>query len=135
MANRKRAVSDNVPGSFFVDDTCIDCDTCRQVAPLTFAAMDGYSAVHCQPDAPETLAAAAQAIICCPTASIGSDQPKLVKLAQDAFPQALSEQVWYCGWTSQDSLGASSYLVHQGEQWWLIDSQRWTPALVTGIER
>ena len=36
MADRSRALPQNVTGDFFVDDTCIDCDTCRQIAPETF---------------------------------------------------------------------------------------------------
>jgi hypothetical protein len=27
MANPRKRVSENVPGDFFVDSTCIDCDT------------------------------------------------------------------------------------------------------------
>src|SRR5689334_12470143 len=33
MADRMRAVPENVEGPLFVDSTCIDCDTCRQIAP------------------------------------------------------------------------------------------------------
>ena len=33
MANFNKRVPENVPGEFFVDFTCIDCDTCRQLAP------------------------------------------------------------------------------------------------------
>ena len=33
MANPKKRVPENVPGDFFVDSTCIDCDACRQIAP------------------------------------------------------------------------------------------------------
>jgi hypothetical protein len=36
MANPKKRVPENVPGDFFVDSTCIDCDTCRQIAPQVF---------------------------------------------------------------------------------------------------
>jgi glyoxylase-like metal-dependent hydrolase (beta-lactamase superfamily II) len=37
MANVKRAYPENVAGNFYVDDTCIDCDLCRQIAPKIFA--------------------------------------------------------------------------------------------------
>ena len=37
MANPKKRVPENVPGDFFVDSTCIDCDACRQIAPTVFA--------------------------------------------------------------------------------------------------
>ena len=36
MADPKRAYTENVAGDFFVDDTCIDCDLCRQIAPSVF---------------------------------------------------------------------------------------------------
>jgi ferredoxin len=36
MANLKKRVPENVPGDFFVDSTCIDCDACRQIAPAVF---------------------------------------------------------------------------------------------------
>ena len=37
MAVAARRLPENVPGDFFVDEICIDCETCREVAPLTFA--------------------------------------------------------------------------------------------------
>ena len=49
MADRRRAVAENVPGDFFVDETCIDCDACRQLAPEVFADAGSYSFVHAQP--------------------------------------------------------------------------------------
>ena len=36
MANLAKALPANVPGPWFVDSTCIDCDTCRQLAPEVF---------------------------------------------------------------------------------------------------
>ena len=36
MANASRRLPHNAPGDFFVDSTCIDCDTCRWMAPATF---------------------------------------------------------------------------------------------------
>jgi hypothetical protein len=36
MADPAHRLPENVEGSFFVDSTCIDCDTCRQIAPATF---------------------------------------------------------------------------------------------------
>ena len=49
MANPGKSVPDNVPGDFFVDTTCIDCDTCRQIAPQVFAEGPGTAFVHRQP--------------------------------------------------------------------------------------
>ncbi|HYM37872.1 MAG TPA: ferredoxin, partial [Nitrospiraceae bacterium] len=36
MANVEKRLSTNVAGSFYVDSTCINCDTCRQLAPKSF---------------------------------------------------------------------------------------------------
>ena len=33
MADRMDKVPENVPGRFYVDATCIDCDLCRETAP------------------------------------------------------------------------------------------------------
>ena len=52
MADRRNAVRENVEGSFFVDTTCIDCDTCRQLAPDTFGETGEFSFVKAQPGDP-----------------------------------------------------------------------------------
>ena len=136
MANRTRAAAENVAGSFFVDDTCIDCDTCRQVAPLTFVDAGGHSVVHVQPEDPAALRAAARALLCCPTNSIGSAHPDLVKQAQSELPEVITDGIWYCGWTSRRSFGASSYLVRANDGGlWMVDAPRWAPSLVAAIER
>src|SRR5471030_2131700 len=49
MANPKKRVPENVPGDFFVDSTCIDCDACRQIAPSVFAEAAETSFVKAQP--------------------------------------------------------------------------------------
>ena len=36
MADPNKRLDSNVPGNFYVDATCINCDTCRQLAPLSF---------------------------------------------------------------------------------------------------
>ena len=50
MANFNKRVPENVPGEFFVDSTCIDCDTCRQLAPATFGETSAYAFVRATPD-------------------------------------------------------------------------------------
>jgi ferredoxin len=75
MADRNKKVPDNVPGLFYVDDTCIDCDMCRSTAPQIFTrqADGGYSYVYRQPVTPEEMALAEAARQECPTETIGSD--------------------------------------------------------------
>ena len=60
LANFNKRVPENVPGEFFVDATCIDCDTCRQLAPATFGETSAYAFVHAQP---QTTEAARQALL------------------------------------------------------------------------
>jgi ferredoxin len=75
MAEREQRVPENVPGRFYVDRTCIDCDLCRETAPRSFKREDdeGYSFVFQQPASAEEEAACAQALAECPVEAIGSD--------------------------------------------------------------
>ncbi len=50
MAEKDLKYEDNAQGKFYVDNTCIDCDACRQIAPDNFNRNDegGYSYVFKQ---------------------------------------------------------------------------------------
>ena len=72
MANPKKRLPENAPGDFFVDTTCIDCDTCRQLAPAVFAEGGGHAIVHQQPATEGDRRIALRALVCCPTGSIGT---------------------------------------------------------------
>ena len=73
MANILERLPENSAGEFFVDASCIDCDTCRQVAPGVFTREDrvGMSVVARQPAAGE-VERALMALVACPTSSIGT---------------------------------------------------------------
>ena len=75
MADRTQKTPNNVPGSFYVDETCIDCDLCRETAPATFRRDDenGASYVWRQPANDDERALAADALQGCPTDTIGND--------------------------------------------------------------
>lgn len=75
MATKQQKTPENVPGAFYVDDTCIDCDVCRHTAPEFFKRFDegGYTVVVRQPQTPEEIALAEEALSGCPTDSIGND--------------------------------------------------------------
>jgi len=110
MANTKLRVRDNVAGEFFVDTTCIDCDTCRALAPEVFADNGEYSYVRSQPVAEPDRRAALRALVACPTGSIGIDRgasPPAPSSGVDEaiaeFPLAIEDGVSYCGFTSPDS--------------------------------
>ncbi|MEO8036460.1 MAG: ferredoxin, partial [Acidobacteriota bacterium] len=111
MAQSTLRVAENAPGDWFVDSTCIDCDACRQIAPAVFRDAGDYSAVHHQPSTPFELLAAQKALLTCPTASIGSETRTDMRGALAAYPEVIAEDVYRCGFTSQSSFGAFSYLI------------------------
>lgn len=134
MADRAHALPTNVAGDFFVDRTCIDCDTCRIVAPGVFARVGDRSAVVRQPDDDAGILAAQKAAVACPTSSIGSSSKARVRDAVAAYPEEIHGGVHFCGYTSEKSFGAHSYLVVRPEGNLLIDSPRFAGPLVRQIE-
>jgi glyoxylase-like metal-dependent hydrolase (beta-lactamase superfamily II)/ferredoxin len=129
MADRSRAVPENVEGPFFVDSTCIDCDTCRQLAPATFGDTGEFSFVEAQPRDRAETRAALHALIACPTGSIGTADKREVAQAVADFPLPLAGRVWYCGFNSRKSFGGNSYFVEHAGGNWLIDSPRYVEHL------
>ncbi len=75
MATLSDRLPRNVPGAFYVDAQCIDCDLCRSVAPSLFARDDetGFSFVQQQPANDDEVAQALEALDTCPAGSIGDD--------------------------------------------------------------
>ncbi|HKA19837.1 MAG TPA: MBL fold metallo-hydrolase [Blastocatellia bacterium] len=134
MALPELRLRENVPGDFFVDSTCIDCDLCRQIAPETFRDIGDQSAVHHQPETPAQEFAALKALVTCPTASIGTISHRSAKEAVAAYPELVDENVYFCGFASESSYGASSYLIVRPEGNVLIDSPRFVVPLVKRIE-
>lgn len=134
MADRAKILPDNVAGEFFVDSTCIDCDTCRQLAPSIFADSGDFSYVRAQPATPEERREAFRALLACPTASIGAGSKEEAREALADFPLPLAEGVYYCGFNSPKSFGGSSYFVRRSDGNWLIDSPRYVEHLVRRFE-
>jgi len=75
MADLDDKLADNVPGKWYVDSNCIDCDVCRTTAPNNFEANEdeGYSFVAKQPASDEETEAMEEAMESCPTEAIGDD--------------------------------------------------------------
>ena len=75
MAFIEDKLPDNVPGRFYVDRQCIDCDVCRDTSPANFARNDqnGYSYVHKQPSTREEFELCEEALMACPVEAIGDD--------------------------------------------------------------
>jgi glyoxylase-like metal-dependent hydrolase (beta-lactamase superfamily II)/ferredoxin len=115
---------DNAAGEFFVDRSCIDCDTCTRVAPGLFAAADDHSFVARQPRSDEEQRRALMALVACPTASIGTMSRLDAGAGVAGFPEPLGDDIYFLGYTSEESFGAWSYLVRRQGGNVMIDSPR-----------
>jgi glyoxylase-like metal-dependent hydrolase (beta-lactamase superfamily II)/ferredoxin len=137
MANPSRRLPENAPGDFYVDDSCIDCDACRQIAPTVFRDHGDQSSVFHQPEGEGEALDALKALVACPTSSIGATRAYDARLGVEAFPDNLDANVYFCGFTSESSFGAWSYLIVRPEEEGgnvLVDSPRFTRPLVRKIE-
>ncbi len=135
MAKLSQRRSENAIGDFYVDSSCIDCDTCRWMAPEIFNRQGTQSAVYQQPQEPTARLQAIQALLSCPTASIGTvEKPRDIKSAQQTFPLLIEDNVYHCGYHSEKSFGATTYFIQRPDGNVLIDSPRFTPPLVKRLE-
>ena len=76
MADIANKYPDNVPGKYYVDNQCIDCDLCRETAPDEISTRSndgGYSFVYKQPSSPEEEARCKEAMEGCPVEAIGNN--------------------------------------------------------------
>lgn len=136
MAQPSRRLPENVPGDFYVDESCIDCDACRQISPETFRDHGGQSSVYQQPTSDAQELRALMALLACPTASIGTVHKHDTRAAVAAFPSLIADNVSFCGYTAESSFGAWSYLIERpasdgGNV--LVDCPRFTSPLVRRI--
>src|ERR1043166_1581335 len=137
MASVGLRLPDNVPGDFYVDSTCIDCDACRQIAPAIFTEAGNASIVYQQPHSDDETKRAMMALVACPTGSIGTTEHHDAHVGIDAFPELIAENVYYCGFNAESSFGAWSYLIVRPDDEGgnvLIDSPRYATQLVRKIE-
>lgn len=134
MAHPDRRLPDNAPGDFYVDRSCIDCGTCRWMAGATFADGDDHAFVATQPVGEAERAAALQALLACPTASIGTLSKQDLAPARAAFPLPIDGNVFHCGYHAEASFGATSYFVERPSGNVLVDSPRFTKPLVERLE-
>lgn len=134
MAHLNQRRSENIDGDFYVDRSCIDCDTCRWMAPTVFDRLGEMSAVYHQPDDAAERLLALQALLSCPTGSIGTvAKPEDIKQAQAQLPILVADNVYHCGYHSEKSYGAASYFIQHPDGNILVDSPRFTPPLVKQI--
>ena len=74
MADKENKVAKNVAGSYYVDNECIACGMCYEIAPDYFSLdADGIAYVAKQPTSDDAKAACAEAIDSCPVDAIGDD--------------------------------------------------------------
>jgi glyoxylase-like metal-dependent hydrolase (beta-lactamase superfamily II)/ferredoxin len=126
---------ENAAGDFYVDSSCIDCDLCRQIAPSVFGQAGEQSAVYHQPESADEEFDSMKALVTCPTASIGTLSRKSAKQAAAAYPEPIDDRVCFCGFASESSFGASSYLILRPEGNVLVDSPRFAAPLARRIEQ
>jgi glyoxylase-like metal-dependent hydrolase (beta-lactamase superfamily II) len=131
MADPARRLEANAPGDWFVDDSCIDCDACRQIAPSVFVEGEGQAVVGRQPRSDDL--GAFRALVACPVGAIG--RVATGPHPEGLFPQLLDDGVYYAGYNSRDSYGANSFFVEREAGNLLIDSPRWGKLLVREIEK
>jgi glyoxylase-like metal-dependent hydrolase (beta-lactamase superfamily II)/ferredoxin len=129
----------NSDGDWFVDTRCIDCGTCRDIAPHLFVATGGRSVVRRQPDpgVPAETTDAWRAAQACPTNSIGTASRRRRPGRLYPWEIEAGSGIYDCGYCSEDSFGASAWFVHRpgaeagGNL--LVDSPRYTAALTDPI--
>src|SRR6266545_1823250 len=112
---------------FRVADTCIACDTCRQLAPATFGGAEEETAcVRAQPVDEAGRRRALLALVSCPVAAISSDDAPAaeVRAAAAALPEPVAPGIFACGYNSRHSYGATAWLIVRAEGNVLVDSPR-----------
>ncbi|MEM8602484.1 MAG: MBL fold metallo-hydrolase [Cyanobacteria bacterium P01_H01_bin.121] len=135
MAQVTQRRVENVEGDFYVDSTCIDCDTCRWMAPQIFSQIGSQSAVQQQPLTELERVEALQALLACPTASIGTmTKPTDIRAVHQLFPLPIAANVFHCGYHAENSYGAASYFIQRPDGNVLVDSPRFVAPLVKRLE-
>ncbi|CAM9465612.1 unnamed protein product [Ectocarpus sp. 6 AP-2014] len=131
--------AENVAGNLFVDESCIDCDTCRWMQGETFAHKSGKSAVVRQPETEEERRGAYRAMHACPTSSIRVEASD--PIARDAlkdFPFPVDSErlpgVFHLGFHGESSFGCSPWLVQRPEGNMMMDSPRFHPGLAKELD-
>jgi ferredoxin len=75
MADKTNKVPETIPGPYYVDEECIACELCVDVAPGNFMMTDDgtHAYVYKQPENDEEIAASDDAMTSCPVDAIGKD--------------------------------------------------------------
>lgn len=136
MAALSKRLPGNAAGDFFVDATCIDCDTCNWLAPASFDdGGDGHSRVFRQPAGGAERLRAEMALLACPVGAIGTEAKHDLAGARAAFPERIAGPVHHLGYHAESSFGAASYLIERTGGNVLVDSPRFTAPVVDALAR
>lgn len=77
MAEKSQKVPENVPGPWYVDDTCTPCRVCLDVPLaenfLKYNDDETYVYFYRQPEGPEEIESATETMAICPQNAIGED--------------------------------------------------------------
>jgi glyoxylase-like metal-dependent hydrolase (beta-lactamase superfamily II) len=98
------------------------------VAPGLIVERDGQSIFARQPKNDEEVRQAWRARILCPSASVRTESR--AKLARTVFPEKMTEGVYRLGYNAAASYGAHSFALRHESGTFMIDSPRWTHAVV-----
>ena len=129
-------VPQNVPGDFFVDASCIACDTCRRIAPASSAAARTTPPSWTAAARVGGGAAGAHGAGRLPGGGIGTVEKHAGPRGGGAgLPGAVAEEggVYHCGYAAESSFGAASWLVVRAGGNVLVDSPRFTVPLLARI--
>ncbi len=139
MASIKKRLEANIKGPFFVDSSCINCGSCWQINPESFTSTGNNAYVYSQPKSKRELNKALLAVIDCPVNAIGSANDIKYDQPTEDFPLLVTDhpegKIYYNGWSSRKSFGASSWLIRKESGNVLIDSPRWNKPLAKKIEQ
>lgn len=75
MADYSKRISNNTEGMFYVDNSCINCGVCAEIAPDIFFMDVDFTYVHRQPMAQDEIDLCKEAMESCPVDAIGDDGP------------------------------------------------------------
>jgi len=123
---------DNAPGEWYVDTRCINCSAARTVAPGLIVERHGQSVFARQPQTADERLMAWRARLLCPTASVRTEQH--ADPPEGVFPEAMAEGVYRLGYNARTAYGAHSFLIRRASGNAMVDSPRWTRAVVEQLE-
>ncbi len=139
MDLKSRKINHIYPESFFVDSNCINCGSCWRIDPEHFSPIENTAYVHKQPSGEKETHKALLALVDCPVAAINAPRRITSDIPNNIFPILVTKhpsgEVYYCGWSSRLSFGASSWLIIRPEGNVLIDSPRWSAPLARQIKK